>query len=168
MSMKEHEMAKQKNMTAAVMELSRMPPNLNLFSSMVKLENLKINCISQKISVSFSFFLNTKFPMWRSPCGTQSCRCGGSCRTPEKKPNKQNNIFSICVYKIWGETKLKKWEPFFGFLLWWYIETSPKRANKNSISILSPWVHLLLRLVKLYLGKNPHFLAFLCANFFFM
>ncbi len=41
MSMKEHEMAKQKNMTAAVMELSRMPPNLNLFSSMVKLENLK-------------------------------------------------------------------------------------------------------------------------------
>ena len=34
--MKEHEMAKQKNMTAAVKELSRIPPNLNLLSNMVK------------------------------------------------------------------------------------------------------------------------------------
>ena len=34
--MNEHEMAKQKNMMAAVRELSRKVPNLNLFSNMVK------------------------------------------------------------------------------------------------------------------------------------
>lgn len=36
MSTKEQEIAKQKNMTAAVNEFSLMPPNLNLFSNMVK------------------------------------------------------------------------------------------------------------------------------------
>ena len=38
MRMKEQEIAKQKNITAAVKEFSRIPPNLNLLSNMVKLE----------------------------------------------------------------------------------------------------------------------------------
>ena len=38
MRMNEQEMAKQKNMTAAVREFSRIPPNLNLFSNIVKLQ----------------------------------------------------------------------------------------------------------------------------------
>ena len=38
MRMKEHEMAKQKNMMAAVREFSLMAPNLNLFRTIVMLE----------------------------------------------------------------------------------------------------------------------------------
>ena len=41
MRMNEQEMAKQKNMTAAVREFSRIPPNLNLFSNIVKLQYAK-------------------------------------------------------------------------------------------------------------------------------
>ena len=58
MRMNEQEMAKQKNMTAAVREFSRIPPNLNLFSNMVKLKGNRVMApqISTEIYIGKAFF----------------------------------------------------------------------------------------------------------------